>query len=119
MSYRFNKKFLPFFSDMTNGNLVNWKTAEWNLENMVVDNLSVDEICLLPKPRDVLLPEKRTFPDHMQLCNKLGGKSTVARSDARHAKELIAEVKRMIILPKLDLYDYGNYRDSDTCSLIL
>ena len=96
------------FSEMTNGNLVNWKTSEWNMENMVAENLSVGEICLLPKPRDVLLPEQRTFPEHLQICNKLGGEATVVKNKAMH-KELNEEVRRMIILPKLDLYDYGNY----------
>lgn len=73
---------------------------------MVVDYLSVDDICRLPKSRDVLFPEKRTFPDHKQLCNKLGGEATVVRNQAMH-KDLNEEVRSMIIRPKLDLYDYG------------
>ena len=61
--------------------MVNWNTAIWNLDHMVQDNKTEEEVCLLPKPRDILFPELRFYHDAKLLCKKVGGEITVVVSD--------------------------------------
>ena len=53
----------------------------------------MDEICLLPQPKDILFPEARTNADFHLLCNKLRGHLSV--SDTKSAMDaLIEEFKK-------------------------
>jgi hypothetical protein len=65
---------------MTKGNLVDWTTAGWALENMVSEKRSIIEVCQLPVPRDVLFPEKRNMSDVKLLCNSMSGNVTVIKN---------------------------------------
>jgi hypothetical protein len=65
--------------DMFKGNLVDWTTAEWTLENMIAEKRSIDEVCQLPVPKDVLFPEKRNMSDVKLLCNRMGGNVSVVK----------------------------------------
>ena len=48
---------------------------------MVQDNTTEEEVCLLPKRRDIPFPELRTYDETKLLCNKVGGKITVVVND--------------------------------------
>lgn len=74
------------FRDKSKGNLVDWSTAEWALENMVSENRSIDEVCQLPKPTDVLFPEKRNMSDFKLLCDRMGGHVTVVNSTEKQSR---------------------------------
>ena len=56
---------------------------------MNVEEWSLNTVCILPEPRDIVFPETKTVPDSKLLCNKLGGKMTVV-TDQTHQDELIA-----------------------------
>ena len=56
---------------------------------MSIEQWSLDTVCILPEPRDVVFPETMTVPNSKLLCNKLGGKMTVV-SGQTHQDELIA-----------------------------
>jgi hypothetical protein len=67
---------------MSKGTIVNWETAQWALENMVIEKATLEAVCQLPKPKDVLFPERRSMTDVKMLCNKMGGNTTVVKSVA-------------------------------------
>ena len=54
--YTLNKYFSRLLSK---GDLVNWETSSWDLSHMEVIEKSQDEVCLLPKQRDIVFPELR------------------------------------------------------------
>lgn len=58
---------------MLKGDLVNWDTAEFELVNMTLKEVDVSSICIPPRPGHVILPEKRSFHDHMDMCLKFRG----------------------------------------------
>ncbi len=75
---------MPLFRpkrDFSSGNVVNWEKAEWKLTNVVKDKMPLEEVCNVPEPIDVLLPEKRKYREHQLMCNKLKGNVTVVRSE--------------------------------------
>ena len=55
----------------------------------------MDEVCLLPKPKDTIFPERLTNEDSHLLCNKLKGKMTVVDSQDKQ-DALIKEYKRAV-----------------------
>ena len=55
------------------GNLVDWESADWRVDNMVRETRPFDEVCLLPKSRSIGFPELRSNSDYKLLCNKLKG----------------------------------------------
>ena len=55
----------------------------------------VEEVCLLPKPKDVLFPEYRTNENLHLLCNKLGGHITVTDSQLKQ-DHLVDEFRRLL-----------------------
>ena len=76
------------------GNLVDWGSADWQIDNMVKETRPFDEVCLLPKPRSIVFPEPRSNSDYKLLCNKLKGELTVITSD-RMQDELIENLKKI------------------------
>ena len=46
-----------------------------------MENRTVEEVCQLPKPEDVIFPEKRSYVGHQRMCNKMRGRVTVVKSD--------------------------------------
>ena len=56
---------------------------------------SVDDVCLLPKPKDVVFPEDRTNEEMHLLCKKLRGHMSVTDSQAKQ-DALVREYKRAI-----------------------
>ena len=77
------------------GNVVNWDTASWNLENMVPDNQTEEDVCLLPKPRHIVFPEPRTYHDTQLLCKKVGGRITVV-TDNKMQNGLVETFKKTL-----------------------
>ena len=60
------------------GNLVNWEDSSWYLdEGMEWIEMLAEEVCILPRPMDIIFPEYRTYDDMRLLCNKLSGALTV------------------------------------------
>ena len=54
-----------------------------------------DDVCLLPKPRDIIFPESRTFTESELLCSKLKGHMSVIDNLAKQ-DAMVAEFKRVI-----------------------
>ena len=66
-------------SKFSRGNLIDWEDSTWILDpKMVWIEKEIEEICLLPQPKDILFPEARTNADFHRLCNKLGGHLSVS-----------------------------------------
>jgi hypothetical protein len=57
---------------------------------MVADQVNISNVCQLPEPKDVLIPEPRTVPDLKLLCEKIKGKVTVIKTYERQ-KDLIGK----------------------------
>ena len=76
--------------------MINWDTAHWHIdEGMEWIEKNMDEICLLPKPKNIIFPEFRTHEDSHLLCQKLRGGMTVVDSRAKqHA--LVEEYKKAL-----------------------
>ena len=69
---------------MTKGNLVNWDDSIWHLdEGIEWIEKTREDVCLLPKPKDIVFPESRTFTDSNLLCSKLKGHMSVTDSVAK------------------------------------
>ena len=97
------------------GNLVDWETSEWSLENMISEEINLEEVCQLPKPKDVVFPERRSMIDSKLLCTKLGGKLTVV-IDQRKQDELIrkfnTKLAGMYILGEREELDLAKFQFS-------
>ena len=76
-TYTLNKYFSRLLSK---GDLVNWETSSWDLSHMEVIEKSQDEVCLLPKQRDIVFPELRKNEDMHLLCSKFKGTMSVTDS---------------------------------------
>ena len=71
------------FSKLSRGNLIDWDDSTWILDSeMVWIEKDINEICLLPQPKDILFPEARTNADFHLLCNKLRGHLSVSDSQS-------------------------------------
>ena len=62
---------------------------------MVIDNKTEEDVCLLPKKRDIVFPELRTYHDTKRLCKKVGGKMTVVTDDEIQ-KRLVETFKKTL-----------------------
>jgi hypothetical protein len=80
---------------MNKGNLVNWTTSQWNLTNTVAAKLNTEDICRLPKPKNVVMSENRNMSALKLLCNALGGQIAVARNEVVQ-EQLILEYLRVL-----------------------
>ena len=82
------------FSKLSQGNLINWDDSPWILDpGMVWIEKEMEEICLLPQPKDILFPEYRTNADFHLLCNKLKGHLSVA--DTQSSMDALIEEFKM------------------------
>ena len=82
-----------YFSKFSKGNLINWDDSPWILDpGMVWIQKEMDEICLLPRPKDIIFPEPRTNADFHLLCNKLKGHLSVSDTQS-NMDSLIEEFK--------------------------
>ena len=87
---------MSFSSILTKGNLVNWDDSIWHLDDGIEwIERTREDVCLLPKPRDIIFPESRTFTDSSLLCSKLKGHMSVVDSSAKQ-DTLAAEFMRVI-----------------------
>ena len=81
---------------LAKGNLLNWNDSEWQLdEGIEWREKTFEEVCLIPMPRDILIPEHRSNSESHQLCNKLRGHLTVTDSQEK-ADALLAELQEKI-----------------------
>ena len=90
------------------GNLVDWDNSNWIIDNMVRETLTVEDVCLLPKPKHVVFPEKRSNADSKRLCNKLKGELTVITSE-KMQDELVNSYKTSIPEQYSDYGEKGIY----------
>ena len=66
---------------MFKGDLVNWDESGWDLVNITEINNSEEEICISPKPGDVLFPEKRTLESLKSICGRFKGQVSVIKDE--------------------------------------
>ena len=66
---------------MLKGDLVNWDESDWELTNMTEIQLTLDEICIPPRPGHVLIPEKRSMESLQLVCTQIGGKVSVIKDN--------------------------------------
>ena len=67
---------------MIKGNLVNWETTEFDIENMEVLDVTMDSICIPTRPGHVLFPDKRNFTAMVSLCQKFQGIPSIIKDEA-------------------------------------
>ena len=81
------------FSKLSKGNIINWDNSPWILDpGMTWIEKDMEEVCLLPQPKDILFPEYRTYEDFNLLCNKVNGHISVADSQSK-MNALIEDLK--------------------------
>ena len=67
----------------------------------------LNDVCLLPQPKDTFMPEERSNLNTHRLCNKLGGHLSVA--DGQEKEEILfEELKRK--RPSVEASDANDYR---------
>ena len=64
------------------GDLVNWCTAEWTLQNIDVEEKPIKESCKQDNIRHIIIPEMKSQSDAISLCRKFGGSHSVMKSEA-------------------------------------
>ena len=78
---------------MLKGNLVNWDSSRWELVNMTERDATNEEICVSPRPGNVLFPEKRNTTSLQSICRKMRGKASVIR-DAKEQTKMTEEASK-------------------------
>ncbi len=71
---------------------MNWDTVGLELENMSEVDVSMESVCVPPRPGHVIMPMKRNFSAHMDVCSKFKGVASVIR-DAETQKNMNEEMK--------------------------
>ena len=88
--------FLLCLRKLTKGNLINWDHSEWQLdEGMEWREKTFKEVCLIPVPTDIFIPEHRSNSESHHLCNKLRGHLSVTDSH-RKGEALMAKLMEKI-----------------------
>ena len=59
------------------GNIVNWDSADFELENMEARQLPESEICQPLQPGEVFFPHGESFHSAANVCNRLRSQMTV------------------------------------------
>jgi hypothetical protein len=62
------------------GNVVRWSTSEWQLENMVKEDLAFEHICKPPNLGNLLFPTLRNMSSSVLLCKRMNSNITVIKS---------------------------------------
>ena len=67
--------FIPFFfrSNTDKGDLVNWETAQWDVKNMIINEVTYDDICKSQELGQVIFPGYRNYTTALALCQNVGG----------------------------------------------
>ena len=60
-------------SNKDKGDLVNWDTAQWDVKNMIMDEVTYDEICKSQQLGQVIFPGYRNYTTALKLCQNVGG----------------------------------------------
>ena len=68
------------------GNLVNWDYSDWKVTNMTTTDVDYEDICIPPRPGNVLFPEKRNFTSLISLCHKMRGLPAVIKDQKSQHK---------------------------------
>ena len=63
------------------GNLVNWDTAKFEVENMMESNIPMEKVCVPLRPGHVVMPTRMNFTSHLSLCHKFRGKMSVVKEE--------------------------------------
>ena len=73
---------MPTFSRSNGmeGNLIRWSSVKWELTNMESIDMSADEFCLPPKPKNLMFPGLRDFPSVITMCKQFHGRVSVMKS---------------------------------------
>ena len=80
------------YSDFSNGNVINWQNAEWEVSEMVTYNADYQKICQPLELGVLLIPELKSIYDSNQICENLGGKINVI-SNKKSNDEIIELMK--------------------------
>ena len=76
--------------------MLNWENSEWQLDEGVEwSEKTFKEVCLIPQPADIFIPEHRSNLESHQLCNKLRGHLSVTDSQEK-AEAMLAELQLKI-----------------------
>ncbi|TRY70496.1 hypothetical protein TCAL_02367 [Tigriopus californicus] len=74
------------------GNVVNWEESEFELENMVEDEIKMEQLCKPLRPGHVFFPDKRNMTSALDICRKMRARISVVAS--RQTQDLLIEVYR-------------------------
>ena len=73
--------------------MIDWDNSKWQLdEGIEWREKSFKEVCLIPQPADIFIPEHRSNSESHQLCNKLRGHLSVTDSQEK-AEAMFAELQ--------------------------
>ena len=79
---RFNSLTLPNSANSnSNGNIVDWSDAEWELKNMQKFDFEFSKMCKALSLGPIIVPEKLPATEFKHLCNQFGGKSFVIKNE--------------------------------------
>ena len=73
------------------GDLINWDTAQFELQNMSVLERPASYMCNIFKPKSVIFPDKKSFYQLIDVCYQMKSKPTVIRSEEQ-LKKLGSEI---------------------------
>ncbi len=73
------------------GDIINWDTAKFTLQNITVLEKPNSYICNLFEPKSVIFPDKKNFYEHVDACYQMKGMPTVLRSEEQ-LRKLASEV---------------------------
>ena len=95
-NYSMTVEEMKFWTNCSNdsggGNVVNWETAEWTTWDLEEENIDKSEICQVKRPGLTIFPQRRTFKDSQELCQRLGGRMAVADS-----KKRVQEMMKLLV----------------------
>ena len=95
---------------------MNWNEAEWDIQNLNVENMEFDKICKTQAKQHLLIHGQRTPQAHKLLCSSLNGTiSSVA--DSESIKQLNNTIKlqpRRFLTPWSDNDQEGIFVNVDT-----
>ena len=98
---------MHFSRSKEKGDLINWDSFQWTMENMEESQLDYKSICK-KAPTNVLLPQSMSVYDGIDQCRKFGGEMTVC-SGKQMEMDLIADeyFQKLVYSRKDELFALG------------
>ena len=100
-------KIMQFYRTKEKGDLINWDSFQWRMENMDESDMDYTSICK-KAPNNVLLPQSMSVYDGIDQCRKFGGEMTVC-SGKQMELDLIADeyFQKLVYSRKDELFALG------------